>query len=102
MRTCPACGQLAPPRWGNAGRTITRLSHHAGPVTAVKAPASPGYPWGRIIDRVQSCTRCATTLVRGPWALFFDPGASVIEHGAGSPAAIIGDADHDDSAQPCA
>lgn len=102
MKTCHACGQPVPLRWRNADRIITRLLHQAGPVVNIKAPARPGFPWGRLVDRVQSCTRCTVTLVRGPWSLFFDEGTPVVEHGAGAPAPLLLDEDLDGTALPCA
>jgi hypothetical protein len=43
----------------------------------------PGYPWGRIADKVQSCADCGTELMRGAWAVEWMPGEPVLETGAG-------------------
>ena len=89
MRACAACGQPVPIRWRNTDGPPRELQHTAGAVLTFREPPSQGYPWGRIVDRHQNCSDCATQLVRGPWALLYDPGTPVIEHGVGAPSPIM-------------
>lgn len=89
MRACAACGQPVPIRWRNTEGPPRELQHVAGPVLIFREAPSQGYPWGRIIDRRQSCLHCATQLARGPWALTYEPGDGVIEHGVGRASPLI-------------
>lgn len=89
MRRCGACGQVVPIRWRNDGPPPQR-QHIAGEVVIHRTTARPGFPWGRVANRVQSCSRCGEVLVRGIWALFFPAGAPVIEHGEHVPVLVEG------------
>lgn len=88
MRACGACGQPVPIRWRNTGPALT-VEHIAGPVQLVREDPHPGYPWGRIVDRVQGCAECGVELSRGPWAIGWPVGADVIETGPGHPTSVI-------------
>lgn len=89
MRACAACGQPVPIRWRNTTGPPRELQHFAGPVVILKEPPSQGYPWGKIVDRRQSCVDCTTQLSRGPWALTFEPGCPVVEHGVDRIAPVL-------------
>jgi len=90
MRLCPTCKQPVPIRWRNDGPARQR-QHVAGDVVLYRAAASRGYPWGRVVGREQFCAAgCDELLVRGLWAVFFTPGAPVIEHGERVPVLVEG------------
>jgi hypothetical protein len=97
MRRCGECGQVVPIRWRNDGPPPQR-QHIAGDVVIHRTTARPGFPWGRVRDRVQNCSRCGELLVRGIWALFFPAGAPVIEHGEKVPVLVEGVSER---ATPC-
>lgn len=89
MRACPECGQPVPIRWRNSGPPPQR-QHVAGEVQMHRTVARPGYPWGRVVDRIQCCLRCGQVLVHGLWAVFFPAGAPVVEHGERVPVLVEG------------
>lgn len=101
MRACAACGQPVPIRWRNTGPPPQRI-HLAGPVLTDRARYHPdGRPWGAVVDRTQHCDLCGTVLVHGLWAMFFEPGTAVLEHGAPDHVPVLREATDRDHAPSC-
>lgn len=97
MRACAACGQPVPIRYRNPDRLPPTTAHVAGDVIDGREYRR-GCPTGYIVDRRQACSRCGRQLIRGRWALFFEPGACVLE--VGDIAAVLVEG-HDPTAGPC-